>query len=64
MKTLSSNEFWGRRSGQVVKSKESFDNKFVQQQYGAGPSGNSRPVKTTLIDVNKKWFGKDYKRKK
>jgi hypothetical protein len=58
-KILSSNIFWGRRSGSLYKGKGQNSYRtlsFVQMQFGAGTSGQGRKLNTELKGVNKKWF--------
>jgi hypothetical protein len=61
MKTLPSNEFWGRRSGSVTKNQ---GNIFKAQQFGSGKSGAGKAWSTKLINVPAKWFGVNYKSKR
>ena len=68
-KLLPSNEFWGNRSGSFDKSTpnaggQPVGNIFRQMQYGSGPSRTGKPVKTSLVNVPHKYFGKSYKSKR
>ena len=57
-KTLTSNEFWGRRSGALtfVPKDRIYILGFRQMQYGCGASGAGRKLNTDLKGLNKKWF--------
>lgn len=58
---LTSNEFWGRRSGTITKEGAKT---FRALQWGAGSSGNRHPFRTELKNVPRKWFGVNYKSKR
>jgi hypothetical protein len=64
-KKLPSNEFWGRRSGSLMKSKEGLVGVFKQMQWGSGSSGSGKKNHRTekSPNVNSKWFGGTYKTK-
>lgn len=63
IKTLPSNEYWGRRSGSIDNSKPGgqttiIGRVFRQQQYKSGASRSGKTFGLRLINVNKKWFKK------
>jgi hypothetical protein len=64
-KKLLSNEFWGRRSGSLMKAKEGLVGVFKQMQWGSGSSGSGKKNHRTDKSprLNSAWFGKDYKTK-
>jgi hypothetical protein len=57
------NEFWGRRSGSIQKTRDGVLFIFKQRQYGSGRTGNAASFNTKLINIPRKWFGKTYKTK-
>ena len=59
---LKTNTFWGKRSGQYSESKPkgcnyAWGNYFQQMQWTTANNGRQgKPIKCTLINVNKSWF--------
>lgn len=65
MITLPSNDFWGRRSGSLMKTKEGVCRAFKQMQFGTGSSGAGKKIVKTdkSPHLPNAWFGKSYKSK-